>query len=85
MKIYSKPWYYTATHVAIGILIAWYPLIAIPAIAYQLAQLAFNVRVFPVEWKILPGNSVEYTGLKLLEIGAGYILGVTVKQGVENF
>jgi hypothetical protein len=81
MKIYTKPWYYTAAHIGLGILSVWYPFLGILAIAYQLGQLLFNVRVFPLEWTIRPGNSVEYTALKLLEIGAGYLLGWCVKQG----
>ncbi len=84
MKIYSKPWYYTASHIAIGFFAAWIPLVGVLALVYQLGQLAFNVRVFPVEWALRPGNSVEHTALKLAEVGVGYLLGQAVKQSLWN-
>jgi hypothetical protein len=60
----------------IGFLSAWIPMIGVLALVYQLGQLVFDVRVFPLEWKIEHGNSIEYTALKLSEIGIGYVIGL---------
>lgn len=39
-----------------------------------------NVRFFPIELKIKKGNSFDHTAVKLLEIGAGYLLGILIKK-----
>jgi hypothetical protein len=62
-----------------GFLAVWFPIVGILALTYQLGQLAFNVRVFPVEGKVLEGNSVKHTALKIAEIGLGYGLGLVIK------
>ena len=80
MVNYYKPWYYTTSHVIIGFVAVWYPLIGILALIYQFGQLLFNVRIFPVEGKILQGNSVEHTLKKLAEIGLGYSIGYFMKN-----
>lgn len=80
MTSYYKPWYYTVSHVGIGILASRIPIVGILAIIYQLGQLAFNVRVFPVEGNIKPGNSVKHTVKKLTEIGIGYAIGTIAKK-----
>jgi hypothetical protein len=80
MVSYYKPWYYTASHVGIGFAAVWYPLVGILAILYQVGQLLFNVRVFPVEGKILQGNSIQHTIKKLSEIGLGYGIGYLMKN-----
>jgi hypothetical protein len=80
MKIYDRPAFYFFTHLLMGFAAAWYPIIGILAILYQLGQLAFNVRVFARELKILKGNSVAHTFVKLMEIGLGYLLGSVVKK-----
>lgn len=61
-------------HVLFGIVGYFYPNVLYSAIGYQVLQLVFNVRVFPVEMKIEPGNSLKHTGTKLLEIALGYVL-----------
>ncbi len=78
--IYERPHYYAASHIFFGFVAAWIPWVGILAVAYQVLQLAFNVRVFPVEGRILPGNTWQHTGLKLFEIGLGYGIGRLVKR-----
>ena len=52
------------------------------AVVYQLGQLLFNVRMFPVEGIIKHGNSVEHTVIKLSEIGFGYVIGSVLKKNM---
>jgi hypothetical protein len=80
MEAYYKPWYYTVSHVGIGLLASRIPLVGILAIVYQLGQLLFDVRVFPVEGVIKSGNSVDHTVKKLSEIGVGYAIGTITKK-----
>lgn len=80
MVQFYKPWYYTASHVLTGFVAAWYPIIGIFAILYQLTQLVFDVRFFLVEGTILHGNSVEHTFKKLVEIALGYSIGYIMKN-----
>jgi hypothetical protein len=80
MDLYERPRHYAFSHMVIGFSSAWFPVIGIFTVLYQLGQLLFNVRVFPREGKILPGNSVEHTGLKLAEILLGYSIGRLVRR-----
>lgn len=84
MVSYYKPWYYTVSHILIGFSTVWYPIIGILALIYQLGQLFFNVRVFPIEWKISEGNSIEHTFKKLFEILLGFVIGLIVKMYNER-
>ena len=78
--LYERPRYYAASHILFGFLAVWYPIVGIVAVLYQLGQFVFNVRVFPVEGRIEPGNSVEHTGLKLFEIAVGYLAGFLIHR-----
>jgi hypothetical protein len=78
--LYERPRYYAASHLLFGFLAVWYPLVGILAVLYQLGQFAFNVRTFPVEGRIEPGNSLEHTGLKLFEMAVGYLAGVLFRR-----
>jgi hypothetical protein len=80
MGLYERPRHYAVSHMLFGFLAAWFPVIGILAVVYQLGQLFFNVRVFPVEGKVLSGNSVQHTGLKLAEMLVGYIVGRLVRK-----
>jgi hypothetical protein len=80
MGLYERPRGYALSHFLFGFLAVWFPLVGILALAYQLGQWWFNVRVFPVEGKILPGNSIQHTGLKLFEMGIGYTIGYLINQ-----
>lgn len=80
MTSYCKPWYYTVSHILIGFVGAWYSAILILSLVYQLGQLMFDVRVFPIELKIEKGNSFEHTLIKLSEMSIGYIIGYILKN-----
>ncbi len=80
MTLYERPPYYAVSHVLLGLVAVWIPLIGILAVAYQLLQLIFNVRTFPVEGRIEKGNSIGHTSLKLVEMGIGYIIGILIQR-----
>ena len=80
MTVYERPPLYAISHLAFGFTAVWYPLIGFLALMYQIGQLVYNVRVFPMEGKILPGNSVSHTAVKLGEMAIGYVLGLFTKQ-----
>ena len=84
MTLYSKPWYYTLFHMVMGFAAVWYPFLAVCMFLWQFGQYVFNVRVFAMEQTIRPGNSLEYTLLKLAEIGVGYIAGLLVLNICKN-
>ena len=84
MTLYERPPHYAISHVLFGFASVWFPLIGILAVVYQLAQFAFNVRTFPVEWRIEKGNSIAHTGLKLAEMGLGYALGWLIKPFIHT-
>ena len=75
MTLYERPAHYAASHIVLGVVAVWIPLVGGFAVAYQLLQFIFNVRTFPVEGRIQKGNSVAHTGLKLAEMGIGYAIG----------
>ena len=85
MIIYEKPWYYSLSHIVIGIFAVYYPILGICAFLYQLIQYIWNIRIFPIERILYSGNSLEYTGLKLAEymlgICIGYLLYLYIDDG----
>ena len=78
--LYYKPAIYTFSHVAIGFVAAWFPVLAGLMIAYQLLQLILDVRFFLFALEIKKGNTWQHTGLKLAEFGAGYGLGLLARS-----
>jgi hypothetical protein len=82
MTIYERPPYYALSHLLFGFLAVWYPLIGFLALMYQLGQFIYNVRVFPVEGKILQGNSLHHTAVKIGEMAIGYVIGLVLKSHV---
>lgn len=80
MGLYERPHHYAISHIIIGLIAAWIPLIGIFALTYQVGQWYYNVRVFPVEGKIEPGNSSSHTALKIGEIGLGYLIGILIRK-----
>jgi hypothetical protein len=80
MALYDRPPHYAISHILFGFAAVWFPIIGILAVAYQLLQYVFNVRTFPVEWRIEKGNSVAHTGLKLAEMALGYTFGSIIKR-----
>ncbi len=79
MLFYKRAPYYIFIHLLFGFIAAWIPSIGIFAVLYQVLQFIFNVRVFPVEGVIRPGNSIAHTSLKLGEMAIGYGVGLLVK------
>lgn len=83
MTLYERPPHYAISHIFFGFAAVWFPIIGILAVSYQLAQFTFNVRTFPVEWRIEKGNSIAHTGLKLVEMALGYALGWLIKPSIH--
>jgi hypothetical protein len=79
--LYERPYYYAISHILIGFIAVWYPIIGVIGIMYQLTQYILNIRFFPVKLDWEKGNNIYHTGMKFLEIGIGYILGYIVKNG----
>jgi hypothetical protein len=79
MEVYARPGYYALSHFILGFVGAWLPWVLWLALIYQAAQLLLGVRFFPVERRIRNGNSVSHTGVKVVEILAGFIVGLVVK------
>ena len=75
MGLYERPRHYAISHILFGFLAAWFPSIGILALIYQIGQWVYDVRVFPIEGKIEPGNSGAHTALKIGEMGLGYLIG----------
>ena len=67
-----------------GIVGAWYPIVLILAIVYQLLQYILDIRFFIFEITIRSGNSLIHTSMKLFEIFIGYILGYLLKKYVKK-
>ena len=82
MKFYERAPYHMISHIVIGFIAAWYSWVGVLAVIYQLMQLVFNVRTFPLEGIIKPENSVAHTTLKLLEIFIGYEAGLITREPI---
>ena len=80
MLFYERAPYYMFIHIFFGFIAVWVPSIGVLAVLYQILQFIFNVRTFPFELTIKPGNSITHTGLKLIEMAIGYSLGLLVKK-----
>jgi hypothetical protein len=65
---------YLLTHIILGIVGFYYPMILYLTVGYQVSQYALNTRFFIFEGVIKSGNSLEHTAVKLGEVGFGYIL-----------
>ena len=78
--LFERPPIYAVTHILIGFFGAWYPIILLLAIAYQLFQYFFQIRFFLFKLKIKQGNSIQHTGVKLLEILLGYLIGIFLRS-----
>ncbi len=84
MTVYERPPFYALSHLGFGFVAVWFPFIGFLALMYQIGQLVYNVRVFPMEGKILPGNSVSHTAVKLGEMAIGYVTGLLVKNSIST-
>jgi hypothetical protein len=76
--LYQRHSIYAVIHILLGFIAAWIPSVGVFTILYQLLQFFFNVRVFPIERTIKPGNSIQHTSLKLAEVMLGYIIGSAI-------
>jgi hypothetical protein len=76
--MWSRHPVYRVAHVILGLWSVKFPWILVFVVLYQLGQYIFDVRMFPFEGRIEPGNSIEHTALKLTEVGLGYLLGLLV-------
>jgi hypothetical protein len=73
--LYERPRFYAISHILIGLIAVWFPIVGGIGVLYQLAQYAFNVRTFPRELRIEKGNSWQHTSLKLFEMAIGFAIG----------
>ena len=76
--LYERPPIYAISHILIGFIAVWFPIIGIIGLIYQLAQYILDIRTFPRELKIEKGNSWQHTSLKLAEMGIGYMIGYII-------
>jgi hypothetical protein len=67
-----------------GMVGAWYPIVLILAIIYQLLQYILDIRFFIFETTIRSGNSLIHTTVKLFEIFIGFLLGLLFKKYVKQ-
>ena len=82
---YHTPPLYMASHVIMGMIAYFYPILIVLIIGYQLLQLALNCRFFLFSWKIERGNSAIYTLYKIMQYAVGYAVGyATTTQRLRN-
>lgn len=72
--MYNTKIEYIITHILLGSIAYFYPLLWIGILSYQLLQLYLNVRFFPLQRKILQGNSLLYTIYKIFQYVLGFLL-----------
>jgi hypothetical protein len=75
---FDKPIIYTLSHIILGIIAVWYPILGLLFIAYQILEYILNIRFFLFSMEIKEGNSLLHTMKKLGEIGSGYIIGLII-------
>ena len=83
--LYERPYYYMISHILIGFISVWYPIVGILGIIYQLLQYFLNIRIFCIEMRIKKGNSIDHTALKIFEIVIGYSLGYIINSIFDTF
>ncbi len=81
--LYDRSPIYAITHILIGFIAVWYPIIGIGGLIYQVGQLVLNIRAFPFEGKIRKGNNIYHTGLKVAEMGLGYAIGTLLHNRLK--
>jgi hypothetical protein len=78
MKLWYKPPFYTASHIASGVLSYYYPFLFPIVILYHVVQYGMNIRFFILEKAIRQGNSLSHTLLKLTEILIGLLTAAAI-------
>ena len=74
MKLWYKPPFYTASHIASGVLSYYFPVIFPIVIIYHVLQYFLDIRFFILEKAIRHGNSLSHTILKLAETLLGLLI-----------
>jgi len=64
---------YMISHVLIGIIGYFFPVLLIAFLAYQFLQYIFGFRFFLFDMAIKSHNSLEHTSYKIIEAFIGYI------------
>jgi hypothetical protein len=72
--IYERPSIYAITHIGIGFIANWFPIVMVIGLFYQFLQYSLSVRFFPFEGKIKYGNSFMHTAVKVAEMGVGFLI-----------
>ena len=72
--MFSRHPIYLVSHVILGFIGYFYPLVLYATLGYQFVQYILDIRFFLFESAIKSGNSMEHTAIKLGEVGAGYVI-----------
>ena len=70
---------YLITHLILGFVGYFYPMVLYATVGYQVLQYGMDVRFFLFESAIKTGNTLEHTAMKLGEVGVGYVLAMLCK------
>jgi hypothetical protein len=70
---------YLITHLILGFVGYFYPMVLYGTIGYQVLQYGMDARFFLFEGAIKSGNTLEHTAMKLGEVGVGYVLAMLCK------
>lgn len=74
--VFNRPPVYLITHLILGFIGYYYPVVLYGTIGYQAFQYIFDFRFFLFEDAIKHGNSISHTAVKLAEVGVGYLVAV---------
>jgi hypothetical protein len=72
--MFSRHPIYLVSHVILGFIGYFYPLVLYATLGYQFVQYILDIRFFLFESAIKSGNSIEHTAIKLGEVGVGYVI-----------
>lgn len=84
MSDFCVPTHYALSHFVTGFIAAYFPIIGVFAILYQLGQYYYGVRLFPLEGKIVKGNSAYITFTKIAQLSIGYLIGILLKLRLKQ-
>jgi hypothetical protein len=76
LMIFKRHPIYLVTHIILGFVGYYYPLVLYSTLGYQAFQYFMNFRFFLFQLEIKSGNSFGHTALKIAEIIAGYFIAV---------
>ncbi len=78
METWDKPPIYIATHIGMGIVSFFFPVLIAVFTVYQLVQYFLDVRFFIPERQIREKNSTLHTAIKFAEFGVGLLIGYAI-------